>query len=103
MEIRCRKCDCTHNTGSSCRARSVKICKDTAECKTFEKDAAKENIIVKNGNLFTASKDLSKKNTLNVPLKCSATECLFNKRENCIANGILVEENKACCATFTEA
>ena len=102
MEIRCRKCNCTHNTGSSCRAKAIKICKSTAECETFEPDSAKENIIIKNGNLFNAAKDLSKKNTRNVPLKCSATNCLFNKKENCIANGILVEENSACCATFTE-
>jgi hypothetical protein len=70
---------------------------------TFEPDALKQEIIVKNGNLFEASKDLSKKNTRNVPLTCSATNCLFNKRENCIANGILVTDNSAECATFTEA
>ena len=103
MEIRCRKCNCVHNTGSSCRAKAVKICKDTAECETYKPDAEKEDIIIKNGNLFGAAKNLSKKNTLNVPLRCSATECLFNKKENCIANGILVEENQACCATFTHS
>jgi len=103
MEIRCRKCNCVHNTGSSCRARAVRICEDTAECETYRKDDAKESVIVKNGNLFSASKNLSKKNTLNVPLKCSATECLFNKKENCTANGILVEEHGASCATFIEA
>lgn len=102
MEIRCRKCDCTFNTGSSCKARAIKVCRDTAECVTYTRDAAKENVVVKNGNLFEAAKDLSKKNTNNVPLRCSATNCLFNKKENCIANGILVEENKACCATFTK-
>jgi len=102
MEIRCRKCNCTHNTGSSCRAKAVKICKDTAECVTFNRDAAKQEVIVRNGNLFNATKDLSKRNTRNVPLTCSATNCLFNKRENCIANGILVTEDGASCATFTE-
>ena len=100
MEIRCRKCDCTHNTGSSCRARAIKICKDTAECETFKKDNVKEEVIIRNGNLFKASKSLPAKNTRNVPLSCKATECLFNKQENCIANGILVEEDSACCVTF---
>jgi len=110
MEIRCRKGDCTHNTGSSCRAKSVNICKDTAECETFKKDDIKEKIIIENGNIFEVADELKAINTRNVPLTCDATDCLFNKKENCIANGIVVVDDEesdnegcsACCATFCE-
>jgi len=109
MEIRCRKCECVHNTGCSCRAKAVKICKDTADCETYSKDDLKESIIIENGNIFQVAEGLVAENTRNVPLVCSATECLFNKKENCIANGILVADTPpvtrgegygACCATF---
>ena len=109
MEIRCRKCDCVHNTGSACRASKVNICKDTAECATFEHDNNKEGVTVENGNLFRAAKSLTSKNARNVPLSCAARACLFNKQEDCTANGICVMDDGATeykcgasCATFIE-
>lgn len=109
MEIRCRKGDCTHNTGSSCRAKAIKICKDTAECETFQQDDIKHSIVIENGNIFEAAENLKAANTRNVPLSCTATDCLFNKSKDCIANGIVVvddgateEKCGASCATFCE-
>jgi len=101
MEIRCRKCDCAHNTGSSCRARTVHIHEHTAECDTYAPDCAKHAVTVQKGTLFRAAKSLPPKNTRNVPLACAAHECLFNKRENCIANGICVVDDAALATTGT--
>ena len=110
MEIRCRKGNCRHNTGCSCRAKAIKICDETAECETFQKDNIKEKILIENGNIFEVADDLKPINTRNVPLTCTATECLFNKKEHCIANGIVVvddgattEKHGASCATFCES
>lgn len=112
MEIRCRKCDCVHNTGSSCRARSVRIHEHTAECDTFAHACGKTGATIEKGTLFSAAKSLPAKNTRNVPLTCAAKECLFNKREHCIANGICVVDDDsiramdaecgASCATFID-
>jgi len=110
MEIRCRKGDCVHNTGCSCRAEAVKICKTTAECETFKKDDIKSQILVENGNIFEVAKELEPVNTRNVPLTCTTTSCLFNKHENCTANGIVVTDDiagvtdcGACCSTYCES
>ena len=109
MEIRCKKGDCEHNTGSSCKARAIKIENGTAACETYTHDTDKENIVIKNGNIFEAAKNIAPKNTNNVPLKCAAKKCLYNREERCIANGILVIDNQsstceadAACATFVE-
>lgn len=109
MEIRCRKCDCAHNAGSSCCARKVNICKDTAACATFIHDDNKPGITVKDGNIFHAAKNLTSKNARNVALTCDAQDCLFNKDHDCIANGICVIDSgatdykcKASCSTFVE-
>ena len=109
MEIRCKKGNCEHNTGSSCKAKAIKIQNGTAACETFYPDAEKKNIVIKNGNIFEAAKDMAPKNTNNVPLKCAAKKCLYNRKEKCIANGITVidSESSSCepdaaCATFVE-
>lgn len=109
MEIRCRKGDCNYNTGSSCKAKSIHVCKKTAACETYDKDESKKSVTVEKGKMFESTKSLPPKNTNNVPLSCSAAECLFNKKENCIANGIVVVDaepgtrNGGCgasCATY---
>lgn len=107
MEIRCKKGDCSYNTGTSCKAPSVKIENDTAACETYNPDAAKDNPVIKDGNLFSVSQTLPSRNTNNVPLKCKAKRCLFNKSEKCVANGITVIDSEssanhedASCGTF---
>ena len=109
MEIRCKKGDCEHNTGCSCKARAVQIDNGTAACHTYHKDAVKENIIIENGNIFEVSQDMAEKNTNNVPLECAAHKCLYNHGKKCIANGITVIDSEsssskqdASCATFVE-
>ena len=109
MEIRCKKGDCEHNTGVSCRAKAIKIEKGTAACGTYTHNEDKKNIAIKDGNLFNAAERMPARNTHNVPLKCAASKCLYNRTERCIANGILVIDNEsstceadAACATFVE-
>lgn len=103
MEIRCRKGDCTHNTGCSCMAKEIMVTRQ-GNCMTYQKDELKESLIIENGNLFEISSELVAKNLRNVPLKCRASNCLYNRSKECHANGIFIidDENLAECATFIE-
>lgn len=110
MEIRCKKGDCTHNTGCSCRAKNIDIEKNTAACGSYVKDDLKENLIIRNGNLFDVADELVPGNTNNIPLDCHQRGCLYNKKEKCCANGITVIDGEtpdgkedAECATFIES
>ena len=105
MEIRCKKGDCTYNTGCSCAAKHVDIDKNTAECKTYNCDPVKHNIVIENGNIFDVADQMVAKNTNNVPLDCDATSCLYNNDKKCVANGITVtddikDQDTACCVTY---
>jgi len=73
-------------------------------CMTYQKDELKESLIIENGNLFEISSELVAKNLRNVPLKCRASNCLYNRSKECHANGIFIidDENLAECATFIE-
>ena len=109
MEIRCKKGDCKHNTGCSCRAKGVEITRGTVSCNSYVKDDLKENLIIRNGNIFDIVDELVPANTHNVPLQCRQRNCLYNKSEKCCANGITVIEGEtpdgeedAECATFIE-
>ena len=113
MEIRCRKCDCSHNTGASCSAKSIDVDKQHG-CGTYIKNELKQNLIIENGNLFEVSEELVAKNMKNVPLSCCAKTCLFNKNgKECTAHGITVIDGaqdgapEGCsavaeCATYCE-
>jgi len=112
MEIRCRKCDCSYNTGASCEAKGIQVGRGH-DCETYLKNELKQNLIIENGNLFEVAEELVSKNMKNVPLACDAKSCIFNKSgKECTANGITVidgddESQKGCsekaeCATFCE-
>ena len=103
MEIRCKKCDCSYNTGASCGADHIDV-GGNADCETYNCDELKESLMVENGNLFEISEELVAKNMRNVPLNCRARDCLFNRLDKCYANGITVidDDNDAGCATFIE-
>lgn len=107
MEIRCKKGDCKHNTGCSCEAASVEIARGT-ECNSYEKDEIKEELIIENGNIFEVAEELVSKNLKSVPLECRARDCLYNRKDECHANGITVincdedGDEEADCATFCE-
>ena len=110
MEIRCRKCDCSYNTGASCAAAEIEVDKGF-HCKTYLKNNLKSDLIIENGNLFEISESLVAKNVKNVPLKCSAKTCLYNKSGcECTANGITIidgdqvvdTKNNTCCSPNAE-
>ena len=104
MEIRCRKGDCTYNSGCSCTAKTISISKG-ADCESYQPDELKQSLMIQNGNLFEVSEELVARNLRNVPLECRARMCLYNRNNNeCWANGISVidDEVDAPCATFIE-
>jgi hypothetical protein len=111
MEVRCRKGDCSFNTGCSCKAKGITIERESTACDTYDKDPIKKSLIIENGNIFEVTdKEVVAKNMRNVPLACEAKSCLYNKNAKCCANGITVIDGNntetgredAECATFVE-
>jgi hypothetical protein len=75
---------------------------------SYFKDEIKEGLIIENGNIFQVAEELVAKNTKNVPLECHKGNCIYNRKEQCTANGITVIDSDceghtvAECATFVE-
>ena len=101
MEIRCKKEDCKHNTGCSCKANLIDVDR-AAHCGSYINNPIKDDIMAENGNIFKVAEEKVAQNLLNVPIECHAKNCLFNKDERCHANGITVTEGEklADCVTF---
>ena len=97
MNIRCRKMNCKFNHAGACHADNVAVGK-SANCNTYQKDKQKLDVE------FAA--ELAPTVPNNVPLRCQAQACLYNRECRCGANGIAVIDdestNKADCATFIE-
>jgi hypothetical protein len=109
MEIRCKKEDCKHNTGCSCRAGAIVVDKAT-ECASYDHEPIKGELIRENGNIFHVADDMAKEHLKSVPLECRAKSCIYNKSEHCQANGITItngtdNEKDPCadCATYCNA
>ena len=103
MEIRCRKGDCSYNTSCSCHAPQVAVGRE-GDCETYDPDPFKESLVIANGNLFEISDELITKSLRDVPLSCTASNCLYNRSKKCFAHGISIIDDKddAECATFIE-
>jgi hypothetical protein len=110
MEIRCKKENCEHNTGCSCKASKVAVDKGH-RCDSFNGDPLKDTLIAGEGHIFEVAEEKVKAHLKSVPLSCTARTCLFNKETKCTANGItVIDESKkesvsrdcADCATFCE-
>ena len=76
-------------------------------CDSYVKDPIKKELVQENGNIFETPANKIPSNLRNVPLDCKAKNCLYNKQEQCQADGITViandeedEESCADCATF---
>ena len=97
MNIRCRKINCKFNHAGTCHAREVWVCR-SANCETFQKDYDKVDLEL--------ASELTPTMPNNVPLRCTAANCLFNHDCRCGANGIAVvandRKNQADCATCIE-
>jgi len=104
MEIRCKKEDCKHNTGCSCRAGSIEIDR-THHCNSYVINQLKEDLMQENPTIFEVPEDKVLNHLKNVPLECRAKNCIYNKSELCQADGITViddDNDHADCATFCE-
>ena len=105
MNIRCRKTDCIYNRSATCGAPEITVFR-CATCGTYTQDKEKAKIIKDNPSIFELAEEILPSIPNNVPLKCGAGMCLFNRRGRCSANGIAVINNdgrrRADCATFIE-
>ena len=97
MNIRCRKINCKFNHAGTCHAHQVWVCRG-AVCETYQKDDEKTDLEL--------ASELAPTIPNNVPLRCTAATCLYNRDCRCGANGIAVidneNKNQADCATFIE-
>lgn len=98
-ELRCGMRDCNYNKGYECRARKINV-DGKADCKTYKPDGSR----TKNDNvMYEAGMDNYFADTSpHTVVDCAARECLFNRAEQCIANGISVvsEAKDAKCASY---
>ena len=104
MDIKCKKCECTHNKSCCCCAGSIKIGKGV-DCETYEySEANAENLKQQTSqNLFETSNLSPRVANKSAKIYCDAY-CLFNSNGICTANGISVLEDKSlsktpCCIT----
>ena len=103
MDLKCKKLNCKYNNCFACMSKNIKV-GTNCECVTFEKadrldEKQKQDV---GATMFETAPDIHpyRHNKL-VGIKCDAN-CLFNKNNDCCANGICVCEDKshATCATY---
>ncbi len=96
-DLKCGKKNCTFNKGYCCCAREIEVAKNT-DCLTYEPTD-------KNPSMFEAGSDFVKADySVDTSVGCNA-DCIFQKGNKCIANGITVmgESDGASCLTFIKA
>lgn len=95
-DLKCGLTDCRHNKGYSCVSREICVDHDT-DCKTFSKNPKPRDV------MFEAAGEFTKPNySVDTRVSCSA-DCVFNKSDICVANGITVMSDRdsgASCLTF---
>lgn len=105
MEIKCKKCECSHNKGCCCCANKIKIGKQV-DCESYDYSEENANNLKQQTakNMFEIGEPLHPHvSNKEVDIYCDA-KCLFNKCGKCVANGITVLESEyakstPCCAT----
>ena len=93
-DLKCGKKSCKFNKGYCCCARKIEVAKST-DCLTFTPTE-------KNKSMFEAGSDFVKADySVDTAVGCNAN-CIFQKENRCVANGITVmgENNAANCLTF---
>ncbi len=94
FDIKCKRQGCVFNKNCNCTSKNVEVDKK-AECKTYEPSENQDVQMDEKIGQPPIRKDIA--------VACHAS-CLFNKNEECIANGIYVQtcDNKACpnCCTY---
>ncbi|MEG1581826.1 MAG: DUF1540 domain-containing protein [Clostridia bacterium] len=92
VDLKCKRVGCTHNCDCNCNAKEIKV-NSSAECKTYK---AGEKVTKPVTDIVS-----QKIVRPNVDVTCSAP-CIFNKNNECIANGITVctEHKTVSCSSF---
>lgn len=95
-DLKCGLKSCVHNKGYCCCAKQVNVDRQT-DCLTYEYDETKANTDFEVGSDFIPANY-----SVDTKVSCSA-DCIFNRDNRCISNGITVMgqgENQAACLTF---
>ncbi|MBR2967626.1 MAG: DUF1540 domain-containing protein [Clostridia bacterium] len=93
-DLKCGKKSCKFNKGYCCMARKIEVAKST-DCLTFEP-------VEKKHSMFEAGSDFVKADySVDTSVSCNAN-CIFQKSNKCVANGITVmgDNNCANCLTY---
>ncbi len=103
MDIRCRKGKCVHNNNQTCMYKNLQIGNAT-ECKDFNPDPDKYVEDYTKTMLEKPPKIAPFKNIHKYDLHCDATNCIFNKDNKCLSNGITIQslEKGTECLNFFE-
>ena len=103
MDIRCRKGKCKYNNNQTCTYKNLEIGEYT-ECRDFDPDAEKYVEDYTKTMLEKPPKIAPFKNIHKYNLHCDATNCIFNKNNKCLSNGITVLslEKGTQCLNFFE-
>ena len=101
MDINCRKLNCKHNKKCVCTAKGIKIDNETT-CKTYILDSNKK-VEDLSKTMFSKTPDYENfRHIKDADIECNA-HCIFNKKGKCLANGIIILDNKkAICGTFIQ-
>lgn len=93
-DLKCGKKMCKFNKGYCCCAKKIEVAK-TTDCLTYSPTE-------KNFSDFEAGEDFVKADySVDTSVGCNA-DCIFQKENKCVANGITVmgEKSSATCLTF---
>ena len=94
-DLKCGKKNCKHNRGYSCCAKKIEVANNT-DCLSFAPIDKRD---------FEAAADFGRANySVDTAVGCHA-DCIFQKDNVCIANGITVmgDHNCAICQTYVKA
>jgi hypothetical protein len=97
-DLKCGLRDCSFNKGYCCVSKKIGINKDT-DCVSYAPSEAKRK------SLFESGEDFAPANySVDTTIECTA-DCLFNKANKCISNGITImnnEDGSATCMSFVK-
>lgn len=95
-DLKCGLKGCKYNQGYCCCAKEINVDRHT-DCLTYTPDENKRK------GMFESGSDFAKANySVDTGVTCSAN-CIFNRDNRCIANGITVmgkDRNQAECLTY---
>lgn len=95
-DLKCGLKDCKYNKGYCCTAKKIGV-DNNSDCVSYTPSEQKRQA------LFESAEDFAPANySVDTSIECTA-QCLFNKNNKCIANGITVmvgTDGKATCMSF---